>query len=112
MMRCILSAGQVAQTGTRRETDAVQFLRLAKDENQMRVDNIMGDYMNAPRRFPRTGKACLRPILFVLGLALGASLALAQTRTDQIEPRAGTWKTWVLSSGSELRVPPPAQSGG
>jgi len=24
-----------------------------------------------------------------------------------IEPRAGAWKTWVLRSGSELRLPPP-----
>ena len=26
----------------------------------------------------------------------------------QIEPAAGTWRTWVLSSGSELRLPQPA----
>jgi len=25
----------------------------------------------------------------------------------QIEPQAGNWKTWVLSSGSQLKVPPP-----
>jgi membrane-associated phospholipid phosphatase len=25
----------------------------------------------------------------------------------QIEPRAGQWKTWVLSSGSQFRLPPP-----
>jgi membrane-associated phospholipid phosphatase len=25
----------------------------------------------------------------------------------QIEPQAGRWKTWVLSSGSQLKVPPP-----
>jgi len=24
-----------------------------------------------------------------------------------VEPKAGTWKTWVLASGSELRLPPP-----
>ena len=48
------------------------------------------------------------PILTVaLSLTLGADFAAAQTRTNQIEPRAGTWKTWVLSSGSELRVPTP-----
>jgi membrane-associated phospholipid phosphatase len=33
--------------------------------------------------------------------------ALAQTRNQSVEPTAGTWKTWVLSSGRELRVPPP-----
>ena len=30
--------------------------------------------------------------------------------TQQIEPKAGTWKTWVLTSGSQLRVAePPAK---
>jgi membrane-associated phospholipid phosphatase len=26
---------------------------------------------------------------------------------DQIEPKAGNWKTWVISSGKDYRVPPP-----
>jgi membrane-associated phospholipid phosphatase len=26
---------------------------------------------------------------------------------NQLEPTAGTWKPWVLTSGSELRLPPP-----
>ena len=26
---------------------------------------------------------------------------------QQIEPLAGTWKTWVLTSGNQLRLPPP-----
>jgi hypothetical protein len=29
----------------------------------------------------------------------------------QVEPRAGTWRTWVLSSGDQLRVPPPPDAG-
>src|SRR5215475_15672739 len=33
--------------------------------------------------------------------------ASAQTPTGQIEPRAGKWQTWVLKSGSELRLRPP-----
>src|SRR6266581_7979268 len=33
-----------------------------------------------------------------------SSIALAQT---PIEPNAGAWKTWVLSSGSQFRLPPP-----
>jgi hypothetical protein len=28
-----------------------------------------------------------------------------------IEPMAGTWRTWILSSGSELRAPPPPTPG-
>jgi len=27
--------------------------------------------------------------------------------TDQIEPNAGNWRTWVISSGEDSRVPPP-----
>ena len=30
-------------------------------------------------------------------------------RSRGVEPRAGTWKTWVLSSGTEIAVPPPPQ---
>jgi membrane-associated phospholipid phosphatase len=27
--------------------------------------------------------------------------------SNQIEPHAGTWRTWVISSGKDFRVPPP-----
>src|ERR671914_2273089 len=36
-----------------------------------------------------------------------ATAALLTPAKAQIEPRAGTWKTWVLQSGSELRLPAP-----
>src|SRR6266704_543191 len=42
-------------------------------------------------------------ILFTLALTLSAR---AQD-TGQIEPGAGSWKTWVISSGKDFRVPPP-----
>jgi membrane-associated phospholipid phosphatase len=29
---------------------------------------------------------------------------------EQVEPSAGRWKTWVLTSGSQLRLPPPDQA--
>ena len=35
-------------------------------------------------------------------LSLSCSLSSAQ-----IEPKAGKWKTWVLTSGDQLRLPPP-----
>lgn len=38
-------------------------------------------------------------------ILLSGNFALAQS--DQIEPNAGTWKTWVISSGKDFRVPPP-----
>jgi membrane-associated phospholipid phosphatase len=36
---------------------------------------------------------------------LSANWAFAQS--GQIEPNAGTWKTWVITSGKDFRVPPP-----
>ncbi len=31
----------------------------------------------------------------------------APTPPGEVEPLAGRWKTWVLTSGSQLRLPPP-----
>src|SRR2546427_6070578 len=31
---------------------------------------------------------------------------------EQVEPTAGRWKTWVLTSGSQLRLPPPPDQAG
>src|SRR5262245_30872901 len=48
-----------------------------------------------------------------IGLTLGfLALALpvcAQNKhnTPQVEPSAGQWRTWVISSGKDYRVPPP-----
>ena len=39
-------------------------------------------------------------------------LALAGTLSAQVEPRAGQWKTWVISSGSALRLPVPPDAAG
>jgi hypothetical protein len=47
---------------------------------------------------------------FAKAFTLAAPLALisaAAQSSELIEPRAGTWKTWVLTSGSELRLGPP-----
>src|SRR5947209_2330762 len=48
----------------------------------------------------------------LLGVAPEALAAHGATGTQgphggQIEPAAGGWKTWVLSSGRQLRLPPP-----
>ena len=46
-------------------------------------------------------------MLFALGLGLTLFVLVASA---QIEPNAGQWKTWVLSSGSQFRLPePPSQ---
>src|SRR5579864_3516293 len=36
-----------------------------------------------------------------------ATLALATGLFAQVEPLAGQWKTWVIASGSALRLPAP-----
>lgn len=36
-----------------------------------------------------------------------AALSLSAQTNNQIEPKAGTWNTWVISSGKDYRVPPP-----
>lgn len=47
----------------------------------------------------------------VIGRAVALVILMSGTgafaQSDQIEPNAGTWKTWVIPSGADLRVPPP-----
>ena len=44
---------------------------------------------------------------FALSLMLVSILPAFGQTSSQIEPKAGTWKTWAISSGSAFRVPPP-----
>ena len=43
----------------------------------------------------------------VVVILASAHAAYAQSFNQPIEPKAGTWKTWVISSGKDFRVPPP-----
>src|SRR3954447_19044892 len=43
-----------------------------------------------------------------LMLCCSSLLAGGAFAQDQIEPQAGTWKTWILQSGRELRLTAPA----
>jgi len=40
-------------------------------------------------------------------VSLITGLALASYLSAQVEPRAGQWKTWVIASGSAIRLPTP-----
>jgi hypothetical protein len=40
-------------------------------------------------------------------MTVAAADGSSSDRCSQIEPTAGGWKTWVLSSGRDLRLPPP-----
>src|SRR4051812_47421720 len=44
--------------------------------------------------------------LWLASVAFGIAVPLA-AHADQVEPTAGTWRTWVIASGSEYRAPPP-----
>jgi len=49
----------------------------------------------------------MRILTFALALLI-AGPASAQARDGgRIEPQAGTWKAWVITSGAQRRVPPP-----
>lgn len=62
--------------------------------------------LDRPARRPLV--ALLFAALIVIQLAAAASPSLASSRRGhQVEPGAGAWKTWVLSSGGELRLPAP-----
>lgn len=71
-----------------------------------------------------TSKRLTRRDLLRLGMAgtaigLASGFALEEARPvhaadspgkepcGQVEPGAGAWKTWVISSGSAIKVPPP-----
>ncbi len=65
---------------------------------------------SVPRnQFVSGGLSHMFRVLCVCGLLalLTASAIPARAASAPIEPQAGSWKTWVLSSGSQFRVPPP-----
>jgi membrane-associated phospholipid phosphatase len=60
-----------------------------------------GTFWVAKRRCPAAIVIWIVPLLSV-----GIPLPLAG-QTAAVESQAGTWKTWVIGSGTQLRVPPP-----
>jgi len=45
--------------------------------------------------------------LILTFVAVAVALPLCAQAADPIEPNAGNWRTWVISSGRDYRVPPP-----
>jgi len=45
--------------------------------------------------------------MLLITLLLAAVPAAQAEETGSAVPQAGTWKTWVIASGAQLRVPPP-----
>src|SRR5262249_11212373 len=56
------------------------------------------------------GKNTIQSSLWVTALVAGICMMLTPVfvQAHQVEPLAGGWKTWVLTSGSQLRLPPPS----
>jgi membrane-associated phospholipid phosphatase len=50
--------------------------------------------------------------LFTAMILLIAAGVAAYAAGDQIEPKAGTWKTWVIASSGEFRAPAPPDAAG
>ncbi len=48
--------------------------------------------------------------LGTLALGISAFVFAQNSQSRMIEPNAGTWKTWVIPSGSSLRLPAPDRS--
>src|SRR5262249_56012699 len=58
-------------------------------------------------RFARGVPTCTLLMVATL-LSYGTSRAASPNApAAEVEPSAGRWKTWVLTSGSQLRLPPP-----
>jgi hypothetical protein len=45
--------------------------------------------------------------MFKIASVISGLLALAGSLSAQAEPHAGQWKTWIISSGSSVRLPAP-----
>jgi membrane-associated phospholipid phosphatase len=46
-------------------------------------------------------------IILLAGCATGTAQRGASSTAGAVDPDAGTWRTWVLGSGGDLRLPPP-----
>jgi len=49
----------------------------------------------------------LTTALFLSGIISPVRIVASADKEEQVEPHAGEWQTWILESGSQLRLPPP-----
>ncbi len=55
----------------------------------------------------RTALKCAAATNLALAAALSPLAVRATTSRAMVEPDAGSWRTWFLAAGSEVRLPPP-----
>jgi len=51
-------------------------------------------------------------IVFTAGIAILLAFTSPAQAREQIEPNAGSWKTWVIASGRDFRAPAPPNDAG
>src|ERR1700722_5255176 len=49
----------------------------------------------------------MRVSVYAMMLLVGCTLPAMTEQLGAMDPKAGTWKTWVITSGRQFRVPPP-----
>src|SRR5262245_48292607 len=81
------------------------------EELENQITPATFDRLTQHHRFPKIRRLSMTApkiilLLVLVPLAL-ASAARAEQPSGQIEPNAGEWKTWVISSGRDYRVPEP-----
>jgi hypothetical protein len=125
-----------ARTGNRVHGEKIMKLKFTSPaaiaiwllENNMTLTDASGNVLGAPSnappppppRVPEPSSTLLlaeglgllaaaqRHLRVLLISAISLVTAIAATHAaDQIEPNAGSWKTWVIASGGEFRTPPP-----
>src|SRR5215470_12312271 len=63
--------------------------------------------MRLSRRNALRAGAALGTVALASGIMPRVHTVVEAAGTDMIEPNAGTWKTWLLRSGNQLRLPAP-----
>src|SRR5688572_24849226 len=73
------------------------------------IQNKTGNHRN--NRIISLGLGLSLIVVLAVGLLGGThpptKVSAAPPQADQVEPEAGTWQTWVLESGSQLRLAAP-----
>src|SRR5215469_11407751 len=54
-----------------------------------------------------SGRSAMQCITFAVLLLVVQTLPAQAEQTGAMTPQAGVWKTWVIASGREFRLPPP-----
>src|SRR5262245_35947287 len=77
---------------------------LMRSRNDTTMNAIVRNHQSTDKG---TNMNMRRQQLLLLTLAVGIASPMTARSEGWIEPNAGHWRTWVISSGVDFRVPPP-----